>query len=392
MSCDPGQLITSARCLLNCIPAGLQSAAQTAMLTQINGGETDLNKLMQNSKEFIWRVPPMYQTPMQIYLLLVILEGTGRSIDELLRSASCMRCIPKGYLPPIQTNELCEWSEGGAGGGCNNPIVLDWLQRMANNGVTLPSAETIRAVCDFCNDLDVYGLTNKMLVVNPVIPDSLSSMRYPLIWQPANGFSPFLNVNYLAADLSVNGIQGHGIAATADYFDTGFVPRTRWGIDTTTAGCSVYMAGVNIGVPVDPYDIGSTDVTTFFLKSYSPTTGTTDVGCYNVASQSFFAHGQQLGFYSMNRISNTLFSTNYGNDAAFGNLIPNNPASQVGVAIPNVSAFFLNNNTSGAGTNTQNSGHLISFMAIHEGLTFAEDRDLFNAVQSLRKALGGGWV
>lgn len=391
MSCEPNDLIRSAQCILQCIPPGAQLPAQTAMLDLINGGPTPTNTLIENAKQFIFRVPPRMQVPLQIYLLLVSLEGTNRTVDELLRSASCMRCIPRGFIPPVQTNEYCQWSEGGTG-GCSNPIVLDWLQRMANNGVTLPSAATIRAVCDFCNDLDVYGLTDKMLVVNPVIPDSLSSMRYPLIWQPANGLSPFINANYLAADLSVNGIQGHGIAATADYFDTGFVPRTHWGIDTTTAGCSVYMASTNIGVPVDPYDIGSTDATTFFLKSYSPTTGTTDVGCYNVASQVAFAHGQQLGFYSMNRISNTLFSTNYGNDTTFGNLIPNNPASQVGVAIPNVSAFFLNNNTSGAGVNTQNSGHLISFMAIHEGLTFAEDRDLFNAVQSLRKALGGGWV
>lgn len=386
MSCDPGQLITNARCLLNCIPAGLQSAAQTAMLTSINGGETNLNTLMQQAKEYIWRVPPMYQTPMQIYLLLVILEGTNRSVDELLRSASCMRCIPKGYLPPIQTSELCEWKDGGTG-GCNNPIVLDWLQRMADNGVTLPRSETIRAVCDFCDGLDAAGLTDKMLVVNPVIPDSLSSMRYPLIWQPANGFSPFLNTAFVAADLNADGIVGD---AASKYFNTGFNPSDHWAT-TDSAGITLYEYDSTPPF-LDTIDCGvdNTANGAFFLSIYDDAVAGQHAQCWDLASDTVAARADIPGFYSSNRTSNVLLEISTESSTVPFVIVATNNANQAGATIPDGSVFFMACNTLGA-VDRWNKRR-ISFMAIHEGLTHPETQEFFDIVQTLRMQLGGGWV
>ena len=200
-SCEPSELMSAAKCILSCIPQGLNPAAQTALLDLINGGPTATNVLLQNGKEYIWRVPPRMQVPLHIYLLLVVLGGQNRTVTELLNAAKCLRCIPSGMHPPVQTYEICEWNEGGEGGLCDDPVVVDWLERLANDFQPRPSDATITAVCDFCTALRISGIMDKMLVVNPIIPDSFLAMRYPLIYQVGNGNSPFINHNFVAANL-----------------------------------------------------------------------------------------------------------------------------------------------------------------------------------------------
>jgi len=390
-SCDPNELISNARCILQCIPPGLQIAAQTALLDLINGGPTPVNLLMANGKEYIWRVPPRMQTALHIYLLLVILEGTGRTVNELLQSASCMRCIPAGAHPPVQTYEICEWNEGGEGGLCDHPIVLDWLERLANDFQPRPSDATIQAVCDFCDALDIYGITDKMLVVNPIIPDSFLAMRYPLIYQVGNGASPFINHNFLAADLNGDGIVGED---TTKHFDTGFIPDTQWPLDTSSAGLTCYTTDytppVGPGVRVE-VEIGCQDAASDFHISTWDTFTPDFIGrCWTTTIAPGLAM-QTLAFYSLNRISNISLSAYQANSAIPFNTIGTNNALDPGPS-PTISANFMAIHEVLAPGTSSRTNKRVSFMAIHEGLTASEAEDFFWAVQFLRMDLGGGWI
>src|SRR5512139_2267171 len=113
--------------------------------------------------------------------------------QALIDASACWDAIPPGMQGAVQTMLMCEWREGGGGEICDDPVVMDWLQRLANDFQPMPSVATINAVCDFCEALRLYGIMDKMLVVNPIIPDNFLAMRYPLIWQPANGNSPWIN-------------------------------------------------------------------------------------------------------------------------------------------------------------------------------------------------------
>ena len=386
-SCDPNELISNARCILQCIPPGLQTAAQTALLDLINGGPTPVNLLMANGKEYIWRVPPRMQTALHIYLLLVILEGTGRTVNELLQSASCMRCIPAGAHPPVQTYEICEWNEGGQG-ICDHPIVLDWLERLANDFQPRPSDATIQAVCDFCDALDIYGITDKMLVVNPIIPDSFLAMRYPLIYQVGNGASPFINHNFLAADLNPNGLLGDG----TKWFQTGFVPSNQWGIVTDSSGISIYETDASIQAvnPEAECAVETVANGSFFASVYEPTLAVGIYYCWNNPSQTVGALVDTPAFYCLSRTSNTSLRLYQANSGIPFNQLGLNAANQTGLPIPNLEVYFMGNNAAGV------SGYMtykrVSFMAIHEGLTAAESEDLYWATLFLRMDLGGGWI
>jgi hypothetical protein len=206
IACDATSLVELAKCF-KCIPQGMQKVVQTRILAEIAGEGTDAGTILNNSRCFARCVPPGLQDALQVYLLCQILGTETCTAEALIENARCLQCIPQGMQPEVHTMLMCEWENAGTG-LCSDPVVVDWLQRLADDFQPIPSDATITAVCDFCEALRISGIMDKMLVVNPVIPDSFLAMRYPLIYQVGNGNSPFINQNFVAADLNTDGLLG----------------------------------------------------------------------------------------------------------------------------------------------------------------------------------------
>lgn len=289
---------------------------------------------------------------------------------------------------PVQTMLSCEWANA-TGQLCDDPVVIDWLNRINMNGIPLPSEDTIRAVCDFCTALRVDGIMDKMLVVNPIIPDSFLAMRYPLIYQVGNGNSPFINFNFVAADLNNDGLQGRG-GLPATSFDTGFIPSSHW-LDTPSAGITAYESEISITGFLDETDVGCYSLLPTqrdtFLRCYDNANSTDGEGWTLVTSLCTAVKADTPSLYSWNRTSDVLANLYMNNNPV---AIATNNFDQSLASVPDKSVYFMAFNDNGI--SNFSTGRRISFMAIHEGLTAAEVGFLYAAVYDLRAALGGGYV
>lgn len=388
MSCDVNQLIRDSACF-DCIPPGFQDNVLAYQFTQIgSGGMTcEPASLVELAKCFSC-IPPGVLDAVKTYLLAVA-AGGSTDPSTLMQSAKDFQKIPPGLQDMVQLYLMCDWPAGGI---CAHPIVTDWLTRLANDYQPMPSTQTIQAICDFCDRLTMYGLTDKLLVVNPVIPDSLLAMRYPLIYQTGNGNSPFVNANFVAADLTANGIVGNG---TTKYFNTGFNPATQWLLDTSSAGMSVYeYSGSTQGVNSEQ-DIGvHTDALGryFELTSWDPSAIGVFASCWDVASLLTTGIADTPAFYTSQRTTNIRFDLYQANSAiAFWNA-DFSLVNQAGNTIPNGNVYFMASRDNTSGNPDTYSTKRISFMAIHDGMTATEAEDLFWCVQFLRVDLGGGYA
>jgi hypothetical protein len=96
------------------------------------------------------------------------------------------------------------------------------------------------------------------------------------------------------------------------------------------------------------------------------------------------------GYFSVNRTSSTQIDMYFGNSSTpHFDLAPGGGGAQTGAIITDqrLFAFALNSNGSPA-SYTPNA---ISFLAVHQGLTASDSLNFFNAIQTLRIALGGGF-
>jgi hypothetical protein len=265
---------------------------------------------------------------------------------------------------------------------------------VVNNGGSIPSINTQIALTSFMqtfyNNPTLYA---KMISVNCFVPDNLIAAITPLFY--TNGLDPWTNYNFVAGDLSVNGLKGN---TSNKYLDTGVSPSPYSYEMTDTAGLTVYCVspgssgyGLLLGLA------GAANASQFSL-------GSSGGGFFN--AWRFVNVGQDnvsgvpgTGFISGNRTSATSIaiyggSSNSPFTSSFGNGV-----AQSGAAItPSSTAYgasvtvYTYNNAQSSYVETPTCEAMLSFGALHRGLTTSEARALFNGVQALRQNLGGGYV
>ncbi len=321
---------------------------------------------------------------------------------NLISEARCYLGMPRSMLWAMRASLLCEWFNASqTPSTCEHPLVDDWLARMEADSVALPSDDTIKAVCEFCHDLDRYGLTSKLKVVNPVIPDSIAAMKYPLIWQPSNGVSPFINYGFTDADLTKDGLKGDG---ESKYMDTGLVPDTQFGPINTSSGMTVYITDTGNLNASPHFHIGAAEEGHLYANSsFSISDSNEELIAGNGRMDAFVESGLGLittGFHSGSRTAFDLLSYYHGTGSSVLSLTNTNTSSGIPpedyTKLPGdpvtVALFALDFYDGVDYSLAYYSSARISFMAIHDGLTQPETANLFAAVQKLRMALGGGYV
>jgi hypothetical protein len=307
--------------------------------------------------------------------------------NSLMEAAKCFRCIAPGHMPQVITYLMCQWANNNIFTPCSDPQVDLWLSNMAlDPAAILPSASVIHAVCEFVKDLRIDGLFDQMLVVNPVIPpgpSNLVAMTYPLIYQ--GGPIPFGNVGFVDADLNVDGLVGNNF----NFLDTGFDPSVTFP-DTSSGAISFYQTGLSGGMaPIQEIDSGVFESVAAGFVFSALTVNTIQSFCWDALINDVRA--EQLAFYSMDRTAFNLITLYYGTGSIPVTLIDSNATDETLSSLPIGSVYWFALDDTGAGTVYQSSKRF-SFFAIHYGLTKNETQLLFDAVQRMRIAFGGGFV
>jgi hypothetical protein len=265
----------------------------------------------------------------------------------------------------------------------------EWQGRVTAAGGPIASQNTYDANDAFVAALAAAGITAKVKVANLFAPDSLSAARTPLIQGPGSGSWDFSATNFLAGDLTINGLGD--AANTAKALFTGFAPAnfmtsgTNHGcvyisVDDTTFGSTEY--GVNDGTGLNDFVINShwTDKHTY---------------AYNYAQPQFLdtgilSAGALLGYFCCSRTTTSRADLYYANSTNVHASKANN-AILNGAVPPAVNIMFvfaLNNN----GALAQVSKKRISAATFGTGLLAAESLALFNAIQAFRQKIGGGFA
>jgi hypothetical protein len=250
------------------------------------------------------------------------------------------------------------------------------------NGGGTPSLATQNALTTFANALQSANIAPLMSIIMPFAPDSLIAALTPL-WKANSGTDPWTNHNFVAGDLTVNGLKPDG---STKYLDSGAIPNVIWPYNSGLyAGMSVYT---NTFV-ANGSDFGSlAGGNNFFIGNETP-------GPYfydNVGRVSGAALTGFVGFYSASRTSASRVDLYCANSTlAFQNLASN--TANIGQSgSPGTLSMFGVGGVNNGGVYGGNSDHRVSFIACHQGLTSAQTQALYNAVQALRQAFGGGYV
>lgn len=260
-----------------------------------------------------------------------------------------------------------------------------WAQRVVLNGGAAPSAPTISAINTFVSTLNAAGIWSKMIHVNVIAPDSMIAFRTPLIVGTGNDPWQLVTGGGDTWSLTVDGIQR--TAGTAAW-DTGIIPTAAYA-DNNNAGISSYKftngAETIVSAGVGQVFNDSTQPSMFvFNGDGSSNRGTL---MWDVASMARVASGTAGGFVSGSRVNANDHRAYFASSITAFSQIAFSAVASVGR--PNRTLYYYGWNNGGTLV-TNSLRH--SFFALHLGLTAAETQALYNAVQALRTAFGGGFV
>ena len=141
-------------------------------------------------------------------------------------------CVTKGLTSAADNLlwGLVKTCRDSLGGGAGSPVD-NWARKVVVAGGAAPSSATKTALKTFYSALNLAGLLPKMVAVNPFVPDNLIASTVPLIWEAGN--EQWTNHNFVAGDLTVNGLIGDGMHESI--WTRASLPQARLRIFQTTA-------------------------------------------------------------------------------------------------------------------------------------------------------------
>lgn len=254
-----------------------------------------------------------------------------------------------------------------------------WADRVVKNGGARPSSLSINASSAFLNTLVQSGLRSRIVAANFFAPDSLIACITPLIVDFGN--DPWTNSNFVVGDVGANGLTGN---ASNKCLTPGLVGTAIFPDDNSAAlhlYCFTYPTGNVFPFGCDTSGNGGAIYMQFF-------SGTCFFNCWDPANNmATGATSSRAGFYSCNKTASNAAAIYFASSAvAFTTLgtgntahahIRNNDGGPTIMATRCASGF---------------SGATLSFAALSYGFSSADSQTLYNAVQALRQALGGGFV
>jgi hypothetical protein len=272
----------------------------------------------------------------------------------------------------------------------------DWANRVVTNGGATPGSTAVNAVDDFLNGLVVDGIAGMIMTAIVYPSDNLTAAITPII--ALYGNDPWTNSNFVSGDLTVNGLAGN---TTTKSLATGLVAGSTSAkslasyLSSTSMGMTVYLYDAPSTAVANGYAIGSGGALNSSQCAIIPNgAGATTIGFlwrFINVGQDFVQPAQSgAGYYSLNRIAaNKLDLYHYSSVYAHASLATASVAQSGAIeTVQQLLGHAINAN----GVTAAWYDKRISFMAIHQGLTSAQSAKFALRIQTLRTALGGGYV
>lgn len=260
----------------------------------------------------------------------------------------------------------------------------DWARRVIVNGGAAPSQNSINAIDAFEHGLLVDGIAG-LLSANCFAPDSLIAALTPIY--TTFGIDPWTNTGFVSGDLTINGLTGN---ASTKFLDSGFNPIVSLAISISNfylglGGQSAYV--YNTPDNVNGFDMGNQDSLNILGIQAEAAGGLTVTINGNGAGGTVVA-SPGPGFYSDERTAATVRKTYFASSgSAWAQLGATDTGTFTSYANLSCWAFGLNQ----SGSLNVPSNDTISFVGWHVGFTSAQGQALYNRVQALRVAFGGGF-
>jgi hypothetical protein len=408
----PSDIVAASKCFISCLPPGIEETLLSSLVTQTAGRLTgpcvtptaptlagltnsvtdgtilqaswkqlaNTGSLITSYTVFWGTVSGVYTNQSAIlpaapkqYLITGLTPGTLYFVAVQANSSASSAC------KSVNSNER---SNTTGGVPPIDPAVTAWEARVIANGGADPSAATLSAANTFWTGIKADGLDSLIIALNFIAPDSLTAALVPFIRGPGNDIwtnnGPLLN-----ADIGVGGLDA---TSGTKYLQLGITGTTAWSTDNDY-GMSVYGRGSGANVPNFLCDLqnGGTSAEGLYYNRTDMCWGTFG---FQEWSTPVVLTVNLYHFVTITRTAVNAAAAYHANGVeAFSTLGTTAvaPSPRLNYDMP-MNARNINNGTFGLiATN------FYSFFCIHHGLTLAQSQALFNRVQTLRTALGGGF-
>lgn len=303
--------------------------------------------------------------------------------------------ISAGYASGFGKLSYRHLKEAILASACSPQVAAsNWAARVVANGGAAPAASTTKAISTFL--FAIGSLSSRIYHLGVFAPDSLIAMRTPVIktfgvdpWTAVvagTGGSPsFTSAGYLSGTDGTN----------ATMYDTGVFCNLIPSFSVSNGGMTVYCSDKAASiVKVDAIALcGCYHGTFAFEIVVCQTNNHANCQCNNGSQLIDVVNPDaQGGFFSLNRTSSTLMNFYYGSSTrAFASLGSTNVTNLI--APLSVESIYIGGTHQGAPSPTLNPlQQRLSFIAVHDGFSSADNQILFNAVQALRVSFGGGFL
>jgi|SRR5947207_942655 len=261
-----------------------------------------------------------------------------------------------------------------------------WAAQCTTNGEA-PIASVTTAVANFVCDCVNAGVWSKLKMCNPCAPGT--NFWYVTITPLIAGGG---NQPWVVTGAGTNAPMANGLVAVGspNVWETAINLSTLM-TSINNAGITIYGYSIPNALSTDlgVYDNSNNNSFHAFLNF----TGNGSLGRIGLNANGTSSAFPGNGYFSFNRISSTDMrafwanSTNVHSQLGSTQTGSNAGASFINQALCPVGGLF--NTPAGVYVN-QATGNVWSFIALHDGLTASQSSSLFDAVQKMRVAFGGG--
>lgn len=273
-----------------------------------------------------------------------------------------------------------------------DPVVQQYVTDVEALSIGPFDNTTKNALDVFVKGLKSDGVWTKMIEINCVLrisggANNIGLSMSLLLVGPNGGGRLWTNANFVDADLTANGLIGNAGNKRAA---TNMIPNLTFP-SATNVGLSVYISQVS--ATASTVEFGAFDTTgTLALLLAANSGGNVAAYCWNSGGDAISAASPNLnGFYSFSRVANNDSRYYFANSTNAFSQIASNLNAITGTTF-GTRPLFAWASISAAGSGFAFTDKRVSFMAAHQGLSSAQTQFLFNRVQALRVALGGGFA
>lgn len=276
-------------------------------------------------------------------------------------------------------------SYGLAGLQAMNSVGTDnanrWNTKVQSNGGAALSAATVSSFASCVDGLVTDGIYNRIFQINPIAPDSLIAVETP--WsRKGNTLTQWTNHNFVIGDLGINGLTGDG---ATKYLDTGFNASTQIPSQNNASLAFYAYTANSTANGVECGCLNGAVTTGYYLRSNLPATSATVIS--DVAAEPTVASPGN-GYYCGSRTASNRVDIYFANSLTPHASVANSVVAAT-LAFPNFVQPLFADNFNGAVSSFVNSVLSSSVFAL--GLSSSQSQSLFNRLQAMLVARGGGF-